>query len=99
MVSHFVEDKDGYLALSDEQYNFEVMNTDQEVEMSACVLLYIGENREEYWNSDLFLEQIPKLSRLLRSNTHHPKITTTPGVLTTVAITLPLLMMPYLLPR
>ena len=64
MVSHFIEEKDGYLALSDEQYDFEVMNTDQEVEKSACVLLEIGENREGYWNSDLFMEQIAKAVKI-----------------------------------
>ena len=35
MVSEFIEEKDGYLALSDEQYEFEVTNTDQYIDCSS----------------------------------------------------------------
>ena len=48
MVSEFIEEKDGYLALSDEQYDFEVANTDGDVNKSALALLEIGEQREGY---------------------------------------------------
>ena len=47
MVSEFIEEKDGYLALSDEQYEFEVTNTDQDIEKSALAVLNIGEHRLE----------------------------------------------------
>ena len=60
MVSEFIEEKDGYLALSDEQYEFEVTNTDQDIEKSALAVLEIGEHREGYWNSDRFMEQVGK---------------------------------------
>ena len=48
----FIEEKDGYLALSDEQYEFEVTNSDQDIP-----ILEIGEG---YWNSDCFIEQVAK---------------------------------------
>ena len=60
MVSEFIEEKDGYLALSDEQYEFEVTNSDQDIEKSALAILEIGEHREGYWNSDHFMEQVGK---------------------------------------
>lgn len=59
MVSEFIEEKDGYLALSDEQYDLEV-GSGGGVEKSACVLLEIGENREGYWTGELFMEQVAK---------------------------------------
>ena len=31
MVEEFIEEKDGYLALSDEQYEFKVTNSDQDI--------------------------------------------------------------------
>ena len=60
MVSEFIEEKDGYLALSDEQYEFEVTNTGQGIEKSALEVLEIGEQREGYWNSDRFMQQVDK---------------------------------------
>ena len=46
IVSEFIEEKDGYLALSDEQYELEVANSGGGIEKSALALLEIGENRE-----------------------------------------------------
>ena len=39
MVSEFIEEKDGYLALSDEQYEFEVTNNDQDIEKAALQVM------------------------------------------------------------
>ena len=64
MVSEFIEEKDGYLALSDEQYEFEVTNSDQEIDKSALAILEIGEHREGYWNSDCFMEQVAKAVKI-----------------------------------
>ena len=64
MISEFIEEKDGYLALSDEQYEFEVTNTDQDIEKSALAVLEIGEHREGYWNSDRFMEQVGKAVKI-----------------------------------
>ena len=60
MVLEFIEEKDGYLALSDEQYEFEVTNSGDGVEKSSLAVLDIGENREGYWNADRFMEQVAK---------------------------------------
>ena len=57
MVSEFIEEKDGYLARSNEQY---VTNSVQDIEKSALAILEIGEHREGYWNSDRFMEQVVK---------------------------------------
>ena len=64
MVSEFIEEKDGYLALSDEQYELEVTNNDQDIEKSALAVLEIGEHQEGYWNSDRFMEQVGKAVRI-----------------------------------
>ena len=64
MVSEFIEEKDGYLALSDEQYEFEVTNSDQDIGNSALAVLEIGEHREGYWNSDRFMEQVGKAVKI-----------------------------------
>ena len=63
MVSEFIEEKDGFLALTDEQYDFEV-NTSQGFEKSALEILEIGEQREGYWNSDRFMEQVAKAMKI-----------------------------------
>ena len=59
MVSEFIEEKDGYLALSDERYELEV-GSGGGVDKSARVLLEIGENLEGYWTGELFMEQVAK---------------------------------------
>ena len=87
MVSEFIEEKDGYLACSNEQY---VTNSVQDIEKSALAILEIGEHREGYWNSDRFMEQVVKA---LKSSIHHLKDTTTSGALTTFVVTLSLLKM------
>ena len=69
MVSEFIEEKDGYLALSDEQYEFEVTNSGDVVEKSALALLEIGENREGYWTGQRFVEQVAKAVKIAELNT------------------------------
>ena len=64
MVSEFIKEKDGYLALSDEQYEFEVTDNDQDIKKSALAILEIGEHREGYWNSDHFMEQVGKAVKI-----------------------------------
>ena len=88
-MSEFIEEKDGYLALSDEQYEFEVANTDENVNKSARAILEIGEHREGYWNNDRFMEQMVKIAEW---NIHYHKATPTSGVI--AVATLHLLMMP-----
>ena len=57
-------EKDGYLALSDEQYEFELANTDDDVYKSACAILEIGEQCEGYWKNDRFMEQMAKAVKI-----------------------------------
>ena len=61
MVSEFIEEKE---ALSDEQYEFEVTNSGQDMDKSALAVLEIGEHREGYWNSDCFMEQVAKAVKI-----------------------------------
>ena len=64
MVSEFIEEKDGYLAISDEQYRFEVTNTGQGIEKSALEVLEIGEQREGYWNSEQQVDKAVKIAEM-----------------------------------
>ena len=92
MVSEFIEEKDGYLALSDEQHELEV-GSGGGVEKSACAQLEIGENREGYWTGERFMEQVAKAVPIAEvkyptSSIQHRRDTTMSGVLTTAATTL-----------
>ena len=58
MLSEFIEEWGGYLALPDQQYELE-QNPD--IEKSCHV---IGEQREGYWNSDRFMEQVAKAVKI-----------------------------------
>ena len=64
MVSEFIEECAGYLALSDEQYAFEVTNTAQDIEQSSLTIFEIGEQREGYWNNERFMEQVAKAVKI-----------------------------------
>ena len=61
MVSEFIEEWGGYLALSDQQYELE-QNPD--IEKSCRAIIEIGEQREGYWNSDCFMEQVAKAVKI-----------------------------------
>ena len=63
MVSELIEERDGYLHVA-LLYEFEVANTDQVIEKSALAILKIGEQREGYWNSDRFMEQVAKAVKI-----------------------------------
>ncbi len=57
MVSDFLDEHDGWLKLSDEQ--FEVAHgLDKTLKQEARVLLEYGENRDGYWNNEKFMEQV-----------------------------------------
>ena len=57
MVSDFIEERDGYFALTDEMFA-SVAEVDPTIKQSARVIFEHGKAKEGYWNSDLFLEQI-----------------------------------------
>ena len=63
MVSDFIEERDGYCALSDSMFQnwFEVELT---IEKSARVFFEYGKAKEGYWNNDLFMAQIDKAFKI-----------------------------------
>ena len=65
MVSEFIEEQDGYLALSDQQYEFEVAHNErQDIGKSALKILKIGEQQEGYWNSERFMKQVAEAVKI-----------------------------------
>ena len=57
MVSDFIEERDGYLAIPDTQYEA-IKNDDPSIPQSARVIFEYGKTRDGYWNSELFMEQM-----------------------------------------
>ena len=57
MVSDFIEERGGYLALNKEQYDV-VKSNNPSARMYARQFLEYGESREGYWTSDKFMNQI-----------------------------------------
>lgn len=69
MVSDFIEEKDGYLAISDSLYKT-IKQGDPSVSQSVRVIFEYGKTRDGYWNNKLFMEQMKVAVRLLRRSTH-----------------------------
>ena len=59
MVSDFIEERDGYCALSDVVFQA-VCNVDPSIQQSARVIFEYGKGKDGYWNNELFMEQIDK---------------------------------------
>ncbi len=57
MVSDFIEERGGYLALSDEMHEM-WKETEPTLPKSARQIFEYGKNKDGYWNSELFLEQM-----------------------------------------
>ena len=57
MVSDFIEERDGYLAISDALYET-IKQDDPSVPQSARVIFEYGKTRGGYWNNELFMEQM-----------------------------------------
>ena len=57
MVSDFIEERAGYLHLSDEEYEH-AKQTDPSIRKYARQLLEYGEAREGYWTSEKFMKQL-----------------------------------------
>ena len=57
MVSDFIEERGGYLHLTDEEFE-RAKQTDTTIRKYACQLLEYGEAREGYWTSERFMRQI-----------------------------------------
>lgn len=54
MVSDFIDEKGGFLALTQAEYD-SVKNADPSIRMYARQLLEYGESKEGYWTSDKFV--------------------------------------------
>ena len=63
MVSDFVEERNGYLALTQEQYD-RFKDSDPTVRMYARQLFEYGAAREGYWTSDHFIRQIERAVKI-----------------------------------
>ena len=64
MVSDFIEEKGGYLALTQQQYDHIKVNNPS-TRMNARQLLEYGESKEEYWTSDRFMSQIRQAVKIV----------------------------------
>ena len=63
MVSDLVDERNGYLALTDEEYA-EACKKDITIPQQARQTLEYGESQEEYWNSDKFILQIETAAKI-----------------------------------
>ena len=57
MVSDFVDERNGYLALTNEEFD-RLLQTNPDIKKQARCLLLYGESKEGYWTSENFLEQM-----------------------------------------
>ena len=63
MVSDFIDEKQGYLALTAEEYDREKA-TDPMVKLQARTFLEYGESKEGYWTADKFMKQIEEAVKI-----------------------------------
>ena len=59
MVSDFIDEHNGFLALSDEEYEA-AKTTHRNIRKYAREFLEYGENREGYWTRDKFIAQMQR---------------------------------------
>ena len=57
MVSDFVDERSGYLSLTDEEFDKASQTNPDIVKQARCLLLY-GESKEGYWTNEKFMEQM-----------------------------------------
>jgi len=63
MISDFIDEKNGFLRLTQEEYD-RAKQTDPNIWMEARASLEYGENREGYWNSERFMNQIKMAAKI-----------------------------------
>ena len=71
MVSDFVDEHNGFLALTAEEYEV-AKASNPNARMYACTFLEYGENREGYWTQDRFIDQMEKAVRI--AEIKYPKV-------------------------
>ena len=70
IMSDFIEERNGFLCLTQEEYDRAKL-VDKSAKMYARRFLEYGENKEGYWTSDKFMEQLQDLVKLV--NFKYPK--------------------------
>lgn len=65
MVSDFIDEKNGYLALTQEEYDRAKIE-DPKAKMYARQLLEYGESKEGYWTLDKFMLQIKEAVKIVK---------------------------------
>ena len=70
MLSDFIDEKNGFLALTQEEYD-RVKLIDPSMKMYAQQFLEYGESKEGYWTSDKFMSQIKQAVK--RVNFKYPR--------------------------
>ena len=70
MVSDFITEKDGFLQLTEEEYQA-AKETNPDIRMGARQLLEYGESREGYWTGDKFMKQMQSAVEIAESK--YPK--------------------------
>ena len=59
MVSDHIDEKNGFLALTDEEHRT-VKEDNPAIKRYACEFLEYGKSKEEYWTQDKFMEQMKR---------------------------------------
>ena len=63
MVSDFIDERNGYLQLTEEEYQ-KALENDPNTKLMAREFLEYGEGKEGYWTSDKFMQQIEKAYKI-----------------------------------
>lgn len=67
MVSDFIEEKNGYVALSEEEYD-KCKLSDKNAKMYERQLFEYWESKEGYWTSECFMSQIKEAVKIANSS-------------------------------
>jgi hypothetical protein len=94
MVSDFVDEFNGYLQLSDDQF-IEARKQSPEIKKEARVLLEYGEGKEGYWTSERFLSQMKTSVAIADISTLKVRVTRLLGNLIIVVVIMLMMMTLY----
>ena len=72
MVSDFIEEHNGYMRLTDKEYE-RAKNTHPRLKRQARIFLEYGENKEGYWTSERFMAQIESAVQITDINFKYPR--------------------------
>ena len=66
LVSDFIEERDGYLALTDDMHKL-MSQTEPTLPQSGREIFEYGKNKERYWNNNPFFEQMQVAIRVAKA--------------------------------